>query len=191
MRPPDRNAPRFRTKWECVNTPEFIRKFKEKYPQYAHYNGKVLMGFLNRHCDKITEAVATTREGVELPEGIGYLFVVMVTMPKRKETCVSWGKSLELGVIVHYSNHHTDGKMPKIMYSNCNTKYKFENRQLWGFTACRNFKQLVSSLAEEMYTIYTPLVSRKKIQETIMKTKIKNQKEYDQNEDLKVYNEFE
>ena len=52
--------------------------------------------------------------------------------------------SSQYGKVIQNKNWETDGKIAKIFYTNYSTKYRFRNRELWGFVACRDFKRSVA-----------------------------------------------
>jgi len=82
-------------------------------------------------------------------------------------------------------NWETDGNLAKIFYTNYSTKYRFKNRELWRFEACRDFKRTVAKKYPSNWTKYV-----------VMKNKYKVAHLYDANPEetskaLLDYNEFE
>lgn len=191
MRQPDRKAPRFRTAAKSYNSFIFINKFKEKYPQYSHYPNEVLLKLIVRHCEAITEAVANTREGIELQSGVGMLFAAMVPCAKGTHKMIAWDKSTAMGMKVHYNNNATDGRLVKIVYGNYHSKFKFENRHLWKFIACRDFKLLVSDRSKEMHTRYIHKDNHIKLWAEFYESQRKDYAIKSQSQSLKTYNEFD
>ena len=82
------------------------------------------------------------RDGVELPDSLGYLFIG--TCPPAKGVNTDYSLSKEYGKVLQNKNWETDGNIGKIFYTNYSTKYRFKNRELWQFTAVRNFKRSVA-----------------------------------------------
>ena len=87
--------------------------------------------------------------------------------------------------VLQNKNWETDGNLGKIFYTNYSTKYRFKNRELWGFLACRDFKRSVAKSYPINWTKYL-----------VMKNKYKVAHLYDENPEetkktLKNYNEFE
>ena len=144
MRAPDLHAPRFRYKYRDVLTKGLIDAFKEKYPQYADYNDDVLLEAIKQHNLVITNEVMENRNGVEFQSNLGYCFIGMTAPNKKNKRNIAWDKSIKLGIKVMHKNWDTDNKVGKIFYCNYGNRYRFENRQLWSFTAARPFKRASS-----------------------------------------------
>ena len=73
----------------------------------------------------------------------------------------------------------------KIVYTNWSTKYRFKNRELWRFKACRNFKRTVAKDYPKNWTKYVIMKNKYRVAHLYDKTPDKT------NEALKDYNEFE
>ena len=97
---------------------------------------------LVRKNEKIWKEVIENRDGVELPYSLGYLFIG--TCPAAKSVNTDYALSKKYGKVLQNKNWETDGKIAKIFYTNYTTKYRFRNRELWGFVACRDFKRSVA-----------------------------------------------
>ena len=50
----------------------------------------------------------------------------------------------QYGKLIQNKNWDTDGHVGKILYTNYSPKYKFKTRELWQFTAVRQFKRAVA-----------------------------------------------
>ncbi len=155
MREPDLTAPRFRYKSEGTLNSAFIKKFKEKYPHYADYEDKVLTNAIKEHNKLIWNTVVNTRDGVELQSGLGFLFVGMAPSPKKRP--IAWKKSQELGVKVYHKNWETDNRIAKIVYSNYMSRFPFKYKELWYFSAVRQFKRRVAEKCTENWRNYVSL----------------------------------
>ena len=93
--------------------------------------------------------------------------------------------SQQYGKVLQNKNWETDGNLGKIFYTNWSTKYRFKNRELWRFVACREFKRAVAKTYPESWTKYV-----------VMKNKYRVAHLYDVNteetkKELELYNEFE
>jgi hypothetical protein len=144
MRAPDLNAPRFRYKFRDILTKELIEAFKAKYPQYSDYSTKDLLNAIKVHNLAIADEIMTNRDGVEFQSNLGYSFIGMTAPSKKNKSNIAWGKSVKLGLKVMHKNWDTDNKVGKIFYCNYGNRYRFENRQLWSFSAARPFKRAAS-----------------------------------------------
>ena len=114
---------------------------------------------------------------------MGFLFIG--TCPNSKSVNTDYAKSYKYGKVLQNNNWETDGNIGKIFYTNYTTKYRFKNRELWRFVACRKFKRAVAKHYPLNWTKYV-----------VMKNKYRVAHLYDENPDktkqaLKNYNEFE
>ena len=146
---PNLNAPRYRDKRLGLLNYETIKEFKDKKPLYSKIDNSKLKQIIKTYNIKLWKAVIENRDGVELPDSLGFLFI------------------------------------GKIFYTNWSTKYRFKNRELWHFVACRDFKRAVAKEYPKKWTQYV-----------IMKNKYRVAHLYDPNieetnKQLKYYNEFE
>jgi hypothetical protein len=71
------------------------------------------------------ETVIETRDGVQLPEQIGWLFIG--TCPTSKKRNINYVKSNKYGVEITNNNWETDGKLAKIFFTNYAPKHKIKN----------------------------------------------------------------
>ena len=60
-------------------------------------------------------------------------------------------------------NWDTDGKFAIILYTNYTTKYRFRNRELWQFTAVRQFKRAVAKTYPKNWTRYIIMGINRKV----------------------------
>ena len=72
---PNLNAPRYREKRMGLLNEETIREFKDKKPLYSHIDNVKLKKIIKLYNKKLWEAVVENRNGVELPDSLGYLFI--------------------------------------------------------------------------------------------------------------------
>ena len=93
---------------------------------------------------RIWKEVIENRDGVELPDSLGYIFIG--TCPAAKSVNIDYALSKKYGKVLQNKNWETDGKIAKIFYTNYSTKYRFKNRELWQFTAVRQFKKAVAKV---------------------------------------------
>jgi hypothetical protein len=186
---PDVKAPRFRPEKYNVLSKEFFEKFKKKYPKYKSLDDNNLRKIIKSFNQVIAQAVVDTRDGVQLPEQIGWLFIG--TCQQSKKNNIDFAKSVKYGVQVTNKNWETDGKLAKIFFTNYAPKHRIKNREFWGFTACRDFKRNVSKSYPENWNMYVAVdpTQRLKLAHT-KRTYIEFMNKKAENS-LKTYNEFD
>ena len=178
---PDLNAPRYREKKLGLLNSELINEFKEKYPAYKNIDNNKLKSIIKIYNKKLWEGVIKYRDGVELPDSLGYLFIG--TCKPSNNINTNYALSKQYGKVLQNKNWETDGNIGKIFYTNWSTKYRFKNRELWTFTAIRNFKRTVAKEYPKNWQKYVFMKNKYKVAHLYNK-KIDKDK-------LSVYNEFE
>jgi hypothetical protein len=192
IRKPDLSAPRFRKPVTKTVTGKTLKAFKEKHKGYDNVDYNMFKSVIAKHCEKIYQTVINTRDGIELPEGIGYIFIG--ACPARKKQVVDYKKSFEYGYKVSAMNWETDGTLGKIFFSNYNTKYKIKDREIWAFNAVRQFKREFAQVYPEKWKMYLSIDKSKPVSQLYF-----NPRKYvDRNLEIKtddfllsIYNEFE
>lgn len=149
---PDRTAPRFRKTRLTLLSPSFYSAFKKKYPQYEDIPNSKLGDIISAFDGLLWDSAVNSRDGVELPEGMGYIFVG--TCPSPKKLNIDAKKSYETGVVIRYRNFDSDNYLAKICYTNYASKYKFQHREVWKFIAARPFKKAVSEAYKKNWRMY-------------------------------------
>ena len=89
---------------------------------------------------EIWQTVVNTRDGVELPEQLGCMFIGTCQRPKKDN--VDFGTSITLETRVRHRNFESDNYLCKIFYSNYN--FRFKDRELWSFKGHRSFTNATS-----------------------------------------------
>jgi|TARA_Y100000361_G_scaffold86782_1_gene77059 hypothetical protein len=158
---PDLTAPRYREKVLGLLNSDLIKEFKEKYPIYENIDDAKLKKIIKLYNTKLWEEVINNREGVELPDSLGYLFIG--TCPAAKSVNTNYSLSKEYGKVLQNRNLNTDGKIAKIFYTNYSTKYRFKNRELWQFKAVRQFKRSVAKTYPKQWSKYIVMESKKRV----------------------------
>ena len=161
IKKPNLNGPRFRNKRISVLTAECLKRFKEKYPEHSHLDLKEFKKIIMTFNKSIADGIIENRNGVELPEGLGYIF--MGTCPATKKSNIDFKKSIELGSKVTYRNWDSDNKLLKIFYTNRNSKYPFSNKQVWSFKAVKQFRKSASEAFKENFAKYIQVDPAEKI----------------------------
>lgn len=183
---PDIKGPRFRQKSLTIIDVAFLKEFKEKYPKYKDLTVPDIYKIIKKYNETVWKEVIENRDGVQLPEGVGILFIATCKNPLRQN--IDFAKSKKYGVTVTNKNWETDGRLAKIFYTNYNTSFRFQNRECWGFIACREFKRTVAKAYPENWNIYVQVEPTKKLRD---KYKKKVYAEKMNKERLIDYNEFD
>lgn len=186
---PDVKAPRFRPEVYNVLNKEFIEKFKKKYPKYKDVDNALLKKIIKTYNNTLYQTVIDKRDGIQLPETIGWLFIG--TCEQSKKENIDFAKSHKYGVTVTNKNWETDGKLAKIFFTSYAPKHKMKNREFWGFTACREFKRSVAKTYPENWNMYVVVTPNAKIKLAYTKAVFKNYKANETLKALENYNEFD
>lgn len=186
---PDLKAPRFRPKKHNLLNRKFCDKIRKKGDMFKDLTDKQIKDVVTSFNKNIWQSVIDNRDGVELLEQLGYIFIGTCQRAKSYNTNIK--SSLQYGLKVQHQNWESDQYLAKIFYTNFETKYRFRFHEMWGFTALRNFKR---TLAKEYpkewkkYVIVDNFIKISKLfRSYIVKDKIKNETEILLNE----YDEFD
>jgi hypothetical protein len=186
---PDLKAPRYRPEVHTVLNKEFFESFKKKYPKYKDLDNKDLRKIIKYFNNTIYQTVINTRDGVQLPEQIGWLFIGTCQSPKKEN--IDFAKSKKYGVAVSNKNWETDGKLAKIFFTSYALKHKMRNREFWSFIACREFKRSVAKVYPENWNMYIAVEPTLRVKLNNTKNYLANSAKYNEREGLKHYNEFD
>jgi hypothetical protein len=161
FRKPDLNAPRFRPK--CVNllNRELFEKFLKRFPEHEGMTLQEFKEIIQTFNGSLWQGVIDNRDGVELPEGLGYIF--MASCPPAQKTNLDIGKSLEYGMKAKHNNLNSDSRLLKIFYTNRESKYPFANKQIWAFKGVKQFRQAASAAFREQWQRYIVVDNYKKV----------------------------
>lgn len=189
FRAPDVKAPRFRQSGYNLISKDFIKRFKEKHEKYKNIPDSDIKKIIKKFNETVWETVVDSRDGVNLPEGLGHLFIGSCNLLRSKN--IDYAKSSKYGIAVNLKNWDTDGKIAKIFYSSYSSKYKYEFRECWSFTACRNFKRGVAKVFPENWMMYVNVESSRKMRKTYTGIVLKEVREKQTRSKLNDYNEFD
>jgi hypothetical protein len=184
---PDLNAPRYRPRKLNLTNTEFYNKFIEENPKFNQITIKQFKEIIKTFNGKIWEKVIEERDGVQLPEQIGYLFIGSCP---RKKSNVDFNKSQHYGVVLQNQNWESDQYLAKIFYTNYETKYRFKNHELWGFKGVRDFTRTVGQTYPTEWKKYIQMDNMIKASRLFRKHKIDNIKKIERIDLLKDYDEF-
>ena len=184
---PDLNAPRYRPKKLNLTNTEFYNKFIDEHPKYAALSFEKFKEIINAFNGMIWKTVIEQRDGVQLPEQLGYLFIG--TCPKKKSN-VDFKKSEHYGVILQNQNWESDQYLAKIFYTNFETKYRFKHHELWGFKGVRNFTRMVGKTYPTEWKKYVQVDNLIKVSRLFRKHKSENIRKIETKDLLQNYDEF-
>lgn len=151
--PHDSKGPRFRKPVRTILNSEFYKKFKKDLPGLS-VSSEDIKNIINTFHSLCIDVIATTRDGLELYNGLGYIIVGSYKSAP--------GINYHPGGI-NYQNWETDKRSCKIYYTNVPSKYKFKFHDLWGFCPGRPMKKKVSESFKEKHTDYYIVDANKKI----------------------------
>jgi len=186
---PDLTAPRYRPEVHTIMNKEFFESFKKKHPKYKDLDNVELRKIVKYFNNALYQTVIDTRDGVQLPEQIGWLFIGTCQSPKKQN--IDFVKSKKYGVAVTNKNWETDGKLAKIFFTSYALKHKMKNREFWGFVACREFKRAVAKAYPENWNMYLVVEPTRKIKLNSTRNYLASSAKQQEREGLKHYNEFE
>jgi len=158
---PNMRSIRYRRSSRSVLDRTLLKAFKKKYPEYNSLNIVDFKNIIKTFNGNIRQGVIEHRNGIELPEGLGYVFIG--TCPPSKRRIIDFKKSSELGVCVTHKNWESDNHLMKIFYTNYSTKYPFHNKQLWVFKPVKQFRHTASVAYKNNYSKYIEVSSHLKI----------------------------
>jgi hypothetical protein len=184
---PDLTAPRYRPKKLNLTNSDFYERFIQENPKYSSLTCKKFKEIINLFNGEIWKNVIDYRDGVELPEQLGYLFIG--SCPRIKSN-VDYKKSEQYGVIIQNQNWESDQYTAKIFYTNFETKYKFKNHELWGFKGVRDFTRTVGQTYPKEWKKYLLVDNHLKISRLFRSHKFKDFKKNETNMLLENYDEF-
>lgn len=161
IRRPNLNAPRFRPCSVSLFNKEFCKQVQQHHKELAQLTDSTIKMVIHTCGQVIQEKVVDVRDGVELPEQLGFLFIG--STPATKNGNIDYKKSVELGRQVRHKNWQTDELTGKIFYTNYGTKYRFKFREAWRFLPVRQFKRYVAASYPSNYLNYVKIDSRIKV----------------------------
>lgn len=149
---PNTKAPRFREKHHNVLNINMYKVFIKKNPKYENLTYEMFKDIIRVFNKKLVEGTIDNRDGIALPQSLGYLLVTKCESPDKPN--VDYNTSKKLGTTVFFKNWDTDNYLAKICYTNYTLMYAFKERCYWKFTPHRDFKNRVTATFADMYNKY-------------------------------------
>lgn len=184
---PDLNAPRYRPKKLNFTNLEYHKKFTAENPKHASLTADQYKQIITMFNGKIWQTAIEERDGVELPEQLGYIFIG--TCPRKKSN-VDFKKSEHYGYVIQNQNWESDHYTAKIFYTNFETKYRFRHHDMWGFTGLRDFKRKVGQTYPKEWKKYVMVDNMARVSLIFRKKRFKMQKQLEELDLLTFYDEF-
>lgn len=170
----DIHAPRFRsTRSNIGHSHQLKYEFKRKNPKYKDISLSRFNKIIKTYNELLWQEAIASRDGVELPEELGYI-CISTCHSSKKSPPVDIGTSIKLGVKVSHQNFGSDSYLAKITYINYtgySSKYRFENRNLWYFVGCRDFKNTVARTYQDNWKKYIQIDSTVRLNKAFKKAK--------------------
>lgn len=158
---PDLHAPRFRPKRTNILNKALFNDFLEKFPEYNGITLEQFKSIIHTFNEELYNGIIQNRDGVELPEGLGFVF--MGTCPSAKKQNIDIKKSIEYGVAATHQNWDSDHNLLKIFYTNHTSKYPLLHKQVWAFKAVKQFRKAASDAYKEQWPRYIVVDPMQKI----------------------------
>jgi hypothetical protein len=185
---PDLNAPRYRPKKLNFTNVQFYEQFIADNPKFSSLTIDQFKEIIKTFNGKIWETVVDERNGVQLPEQLGFIFIG--SCPRKKTDNTDYNKSKRYGLKIQNQNWESDQFVAKIFYTNYETKYRFKNHELWGFTGVRDFKRSVAKTYPVEWKKYVQVDNMLKASRLFRSEKSKDKKAEITKLLLKDYDEF-
>jgi hypothetical protein len=158
---PDLKAPRFRLRSLQILNKNFCERVRKEHKDLSSLSDTTIKEIIELCGKVIQDMVVDERDGVELPEQLGYLFIG--STPATKKGNIDYKRSIELGKEVRHKNWDTDELTGKIFYTNYGTKYRFKYHEAWMFKPVRQFKRTVAGAYPLDYGKYVKVDGRMKV----------------------------
>lgn len=187
---PDLKAPRFREKSVHVLSTKLYKRFKKKFPEH-NITFDQFKNIVNTYNIKLGEGIMEHRDGVELPESLGYIFIGSCP-PLVRRPNIDFKKSAQYGIVTTHKNWNSDSRLMKIFFTNNLVKYKIKNKQIWLFAPNRDFKRNASKVYSEEWNKYIMIDSGKKVSAVFRENLMRMQDLFKKNKVASEgYNEFD
>jgi hypothetical protein len=189
FRKPDLNAPRFRPKKLNILNQDFYHKFLRENPKYRYLSYDKVKRIVTTMNGMIYQTVIDKRDGVELPEQLGYIFIG--TCPRKVSDNPDMVKSQMYGHMIQNKNWESDQYVAKIFYTNFETKYRFAFHEMWGFQGVRDFKRTVAKTYPTEWKKYVMVDNLQKVSKLFRTHRYKEFKKKETINQLEFYDEFD
>lgn len=185
---PDLKAPRFTVPMESSTSKEFIDYIRKKVPQTKNFSDNEIRHIVGTFNKTLWQNVISNRDGVDLPQGIGRLFIGSC----KKKSNVDFANTNKYGKVIQHKNLESDKYLAKIFFSTVGLKnVSYANHELWGFKACRNFTRSTSKAFRDKWMMYIKVDPRRSIDALFRQTVKLDARKANMGDLLLAYDEFE
>lgn len=185
---PDIKGPRFRKHTKAVIDKAFIDKFIKRFPEHASIKPDMFRTVIKNFHGEIVKALIENRDGIELPEGLGFLFIA--NCQKSKKENIDFKASTLAGRKILHQNWDSDNRLMKIIFSNAAVRYRLANKQIWAFRLVKANRKSVSVGYKRQWTKYHFIPNEKGIH-TMFRKRVKSAKIADRKTEIPFeYDEF-
>ncbi len=188
-RKPDLKAPRFRRLIEGTLNQEFYDLIREKLPSVKELTNAQIKEIITAFNEQLWLTAIDERDGVEVPEQIGHLFIG--TCPPKKRKNVDFKTSADYLKVIEHRNWESDNYLAKIFFTTYGTKYRFKNHELWGFIPTRAFKRMVGKTYPQNWKRYIEVDPKMKLSYVYRRNMVAFRKMDEMEQHIATYNEFE
>jgi hypothetical protein len=187
----DKKAPRFRkTRMDLISM-ELAEEFLKEFPQYAdkeELKSKRAFGNLIKNFNSaIWGHTIENRDGIDLPERLGVLFVGAKT---SVYTPVDYGETNKYGTEVLMHNYESNGLIGKIFYSRHSRNHGMTIRTIYSFKPCREYSLAVRDAFRNGDCRKYRRVENKKQLQILFEERMRNRNRQQGYGMLDNYNEF-
>ena len=189
FRKPDLNAPRFRPKRLNILNKQFCEKFHQENPKYRYLTCDQIKNIVCTMNKTIYTTVIEKRDGVELPEQLGYLFIG--SCPRKVKDNPDMVTSQQYGRLIQNKNWESDQYVAKIFYTNFETKYRFAFHEMWGFEAVRDFRRSVAATYPTEWKKYVLVDNMLKVSKLFRVYRAREFEKKETLDQLQYYDEFD
>ena len=186
---PNLTGPRYRQSVSGTINAGMIREIKEKVSSAKDYTDQQIKDMIRAFNENVWRTALDNRDGVELPEQIGHIFIG--TCPPKKSPNVDFKMTKEYMKVIQHRNWESDNYLAKIFFTNYSSKYRFKNHEIWGFNAARQFTRTLGQVYPKQWKMYIQVDPKRKISVLYRKQVYKQVKQSETQDMLKNYNEFE
>lgn len=186
---PNLNAPRHVKKsFNPLLGKAFFIALRKEHPKFKYWTDVAIRNTIKKSNELIWEKVIEHRDGVELSESLGYLFVG--TCNKKKHQNTDFRQSIIHSKLISSRNWESDEYLAKIFYTNYETRFRFKFHELWTFTACRNFTRTLAKQYPKTWKKYIKVENTLNISRLFRKEKKRQEGIKHSEIVLKNYDEF-
>jgi len=181
-------APRYRAAREDILTQDFYTDLIDKFPSLKKYSKDKVKNIIQMFGDKVQECIINNREGVDLPEQLGTIFIGKY---KRDYSLPDYNSSQKIGKLVNHVNTMTDNYGCKIFYTSLSQKYVVKNIEMMTFRPLQEFGKTVGRTFNDNWMRYVDVDTAIPIQKQMKMNFAIKMQDINREKILKNYNEFE